>query len=455
MRAPTAGGPGAEVTQAGELRSARIESLRAIAALGVLLGHECVVARGLRFDSYLDRVVLGGGFGVDLFFALTGYLLFWPFARRLFGGGPRVDLRRYALNRALRILPLYYVVVVVVLVLQEGGGTLGQWGRFLTFTESFSNGTLLRVDGVVWSLVVELHFYVLLPFLAWGLARLAGGSVARAALLLLALGAASLVVQAAFVGFGTPRDPILAYALPARFVFFVPGMLLALLRVRPRSGCRAPTCGCSAPPCCGWSCSGLPLGGAGRAAVLPHGRRRRAAAAPRPARARPRVAPARARRRGLVLAVPVARANPRRPRRPVPEAGAGGNAGVPGRRLRVLPAGRGAVPALAQALGRRTAPDHGRASAWVAGRIPPDGSRGVPGGPGLSTTRSCVNTVRVAVESGHADPSTVMRTCTTRAPPAAPSGATPLTVPTRREPTTTCSSVWATDVVPITSARSV
>ena len=232
MRAPTAGGPGAEVTQAGELRSARIESLRAIAALGVLVGHEFVVARGLRFDSYLDRVILGGGFGVDLFFALTGYLLFWPFARRLFGDGPRVDLRRYALNRALRILPLYYVVVVVVLVLQEGGGSLGQWARFLTFTETFANGTLLQVDGVVWSLVVELHFYVLLPFLAWALARLARGSLARAALLLLALGAASLLVQAAFVGFGTPRDPILAYALPARFFFFVPGMLLALLRLR-------------------------------------------------------------------------------------------------------------------------------------------------------------------------------------------------------------------------------
>ena len=70
-----------------ELRSARIESLRAIAALGVLVGHEFVVARGLRFDSYLDRVILGGGFGVDLFFALTGYLLFWPFARRLSGTG--------------------------------------------------------------------------------------------------------------------------------------------------------------------------------------------------------------------------------------------------------------------------------------------------------------------------------------------------------------------------------
>src|SRR5204863_7594721 len=57
----TAGGPGAEVTQAGELRSARIESLRAIAALGVLLGHQFVVSRGLRFNTYWDRIAMGGG----------------------------------------------------------------------------------------------------------------------------------------------------------------------------------------------------------------------------------------------------------------------------------------------------------------------------------------------------------------------------------------------------------
>lgn len=232
MRAPTAGGPGAEVTQAGELRSARIESLRAIAALGVLLGHVVLAGRGLRLDTYLDRVVLGGGFGVDLFFALTGYLLFWPFARRFLGGGTPVDLGRYARNRALRILPLYYVVVVVVLLLQEGGGTPGQWARFLTFTESFSHATLLRVDGVVWSLVVELHFYLLLPLLAWGVAKVARGSLGRAAAAVLALGAASLLFTALLVGFGAPRHEMLAYALPAKLFFFVPGMLLALLRLR-------------------------------------------------------------------------------------------------------------------------------------------------------------------------------------------------------------------------------
>ena len=73
---------------------------------------------------------MGGGFGVWLFFVLTGYLLFWPFAKEGFGGG-RVDLRAYARNRALRILPLYLAVLLVLFPLQEHGGSPGQWLRFL------------------------------------------------------------------------------------------------------------------------------------------------------------------------------------------------------------------------------------------------------------------------------------------------------------------------------------
>src|SRR3954447_21096105 len=101
-----------EVVQAGELRSARIESLRALAALGVLLGHlwgqANAHAAGATMDGFGARVLLGGGFGVWLFFALSGYLLFWPFARAALGDGRRIDLGRYARNRLLRIVPLYY-----------------------------------------------------------------------------------------------------------------------------------------------------------------------------------------------------------------------------------------------------------------------------------------------------------------------------------------------------------
>ena len=172
--------------------------------------------------SFPERVlVFGGGYGVFVFFALTGYLLYRPFAR----GGP-IDLRRYALNRALRILPLYYVVLVTLLVLGADGNLL----VFATFSENFSTETIFGVDAPMWSLVIEVHFYLLLPFIALVAGR-------RAVLVLGGLAAASLVVR--LVAFG--MDPgaartLLVYSLPAMFFFFVGGMLLAEWEPKIRQG---------------------------------------------------------------------------------------------------------------------------------------------------------------------------------------------------------------------------
>jgi len=223
---------GSRVSQAGELRSARIESLRALAALGVMLGHTFGSAHDYEPTQtlgagYLHRAIFGGGFGVFLFFALSGYLLYWPFAKRDLAGGDAIDLRRYALNRAVRILPLYYAVVVVALLLQPGGGTLGQWWRFLLFAENFSTDTVAKVDGVVWSLVVELHFYLLLPFLALAISWIARRSRGRAALVLVALGGASYLLGRATVDSGR----LWRYSLPTTFWFFIAGMLLAVVRI--------------------------------------------------------------------------------------------------------------------------------------------------------------------------------------------------------------------------------
>jgi peptidoglycan/LPS O-acetylase OafA/YrhL len=223
------------VRQAGEVRSARLESLRALAALGVLVGHVWAQSRGYdateTMATYGGRVLLGGGFGVWLFFALSGYLLFWPFARAAFRDGGAIDLRRYARNRALRILPLYYVVLVVVLIVQEGGGTFEQWWRFALFAENFSTETIRTVDGPMWSLVIELHFYLLLPLLAWAVVRVAGGSLTRAALAVGALGAASLALWLVQVTFADQASVLWAFNLPATFFFFVAGIELALLRL--------------------------------------------------------------------------------------------------------------------------------------------------------------------------------------------------------------------------------
>ncbi len=60
--------------------------------------------------------------------------------------------------------------------------------------ENFSEQTVGTVDGALWSLVVEVHFYVLLPFLALAIARIAGRSITRATVILIGTGTASTAV---------------------------------------------------------------------------------------------------------------------------------------------------------------------------------------------------------------------------------------------------------------------
>jgi peptidoglycan/LPS O-acetylase OafA/YrhL len=224
----TAARGGAVMQQAREPRSVRVESLRAVAALAVVICHAYAIVNGFVFETFTQRVILGGGlYGVDVFFCLSGYLLYLPFARRDFGGGPAIHLGGYAANRALRLLPLYYVVLAVLVVVKHP--TLDITIRFVTFTQSFSEELVAKaLDGPMWSLVVELHFYLALPALAWLLGRVAGGAPGWAATALVALGLLSLVVSEA----GLRPSDVWTYSLPSTFLFFVPGMLLALLRAR-------------------------------------------------------------------------------------------------------------------------------------------------------------------------------------------------------------------------------
>jgi peptidoglycan/LPS O-acetylase OafA/YrhL len=229
---------GDRILQAGEVRLARLESLRALAALAVLVGHVWVGVHigstaGI-FATFWRRALLNGGMGVFVFFALSGYLLFSPFVRRHFSAGPEpgrpLDLRSYARNRALRILPLYFAAIVVLMVLggHAGDGTL--WVRHLLFVQSMWEDSLNVLDGPLWSVAVEIQFYVLLPLIAIALAVLSRRSKAVAAALLVAVGLLSAVARWKLATHAAnPRNPW-AYQLPTTFVYFTGGMVLALLR---------------------------------------------------------------------------------------------------------------------------------------------------------------------------------------------------------------------------------
>ena len=232
-----AGVPRSEATidQAGERRSARIESLRAVAALSVLVCHITLlyIVLATEGEAFIDpteveQLLYAGGFGVSLFFALTGYLIFRPFVKRM-AGAPAIPLGTYAINRALRILPLYFVCMAVVLAAQ--GQPLEAWIRFFTFTQNFSSETAGQVNGPAWSLAVEIQFYALLPLLALGLARFKRHPLAFSAAVVIALGIASLMARLALIDNPDLGDVTWRFRMVTNFIFFVPGMLLALIEI--------------------------------------------------------------------------------------------------------------------------------------------------------------------------------------------------------------------------------
>jgi peptidoglycan/LPS O-acetylase OafA/YrhL len=219
-----------EIKQARERRLVKIESLRAVLALGVLTAHIYVTARGNVFTAFGSRIIPGTGFGAYVFFALSGCLLYIPFVRRDFGGGT-ISHRNYALNRAVRVLPLYYVALIAVLVILHNGGTLKQWVIFGLFGENFFYETVGTLNGALWTGVIEFHFYLLLPFLAYAIARLSGGSLNRAMLILGALIVGSFLLQLFLVLLEARpyRDPV-RMSLPTHFYFIGAGMMVALVR---------------------------------------------------------------------------------------------------------------------------------------------------------------------------------------------------------------------------------
>jgi peptidoglycan/LPS O-acetylase OafA/YrhL len=219
----------ATINQAGEARSARIESLRAVAALGVLMGH--VLGQGVGYGpaataTYWRSTVFGGGLGVFVFFALSGYLLYRPFARRDLFGGASIDTARYLRNRALRILPLYYICIGTWMIVDGRVGNGGDVLRFATFSETWFPSTVAQVDGPAWSLCCEAQFYVLLPLVAAGVALVSRRDPRVAALLLSGALLALFLVRAATV-IQSQASASWRYSLPANAVFFLPGMLLA------------------------------------------------------------------------------------------------------------------------------------------------------------------------------------------------------------------------------------
>ena len=193
---------------------APLDGLRGLAALIVLVSH-------LSNETGLLRGALGAGagqLGVMLFFALSGFLM----AHVTWGTPPTVAaLRRFAVHRGSRVLPLFYVAVLAAFVAP---------GPFAVdaLTDLLSHLALLKGDRVFWTVPVEIGFYLIFPTL-W---LLRGRGEA-----LLLWGAAGLIALGTLLRVATEPSGVqilgVAWFLPA----FALGVLACLAQ---RRGLRVP-----------------------------------------------------------------------------------------------------------------------------------------------------------------------------------------------------------------------
>ncbi|MEK7579056.1 MAG: acyltransferase [Patescibacteria group bacterium] len=157
-----------------------IDGLRFLAIAWVVLFHIDIFIQGKNPflfttspDNYplLSIFLSNGSRGVELFFVISGFILALPFAKKFIAGMKDVNIKAYFLRRLTRLEPPYIfnmILCFVFLVLIGKYNAEEIWSSLLASLVYLHNILPVgpSVNGVAWSLEIEVQFYILAPLLS-------------------------------------------------------------------------------------------------------------------------------------------------------------------------------------------------------------------------------------------------------------------------------------------------
>ncbi len=174
--------PDAVAPPPGHPRFPLFDSLRAIAAIFVVMVHTSFFTGPLQSDHWWRGLIAHLDIGVTIFFLLSGFLLYRPFVASRQLGSPAIKVPGYVWRRFLRIAPAYWAALTILTIIPGLYGAFsGNWWvyygllqNYPVYTRTGGCATDLFRCGIAptWSLGIEVGFYVLLPFFALGMANI-------------------------------------------------------------------------------------------------------------------------------------------------------------------------------------------------------------------------------------------------------------------------------------------
>jgi peptidoglycan/LPS O-acetylase OafA/YrhL len=212
-----------------------VNGLRGLAILAVLFEH---LTSGVRpaagpflpgTSISLSPVVWSGWTGVNLFFLLSGFVLFYPYANGRRTMASWGDARAFYRRRFLRLMPLYWLAIVVELAMDPKPPL----DTALVVSGLFAASPTVHLwNWPLWSIGVEIYFSIMFPALILLWQRLGAWKLVAAVLLIaLPVRAAGYLLSGSTTGADTvyfTNSPI------GRLDEFVLGMLIAQLYVARR-----------------------------------------------------------------------------------------------------------------------------------------------------------------------------------------------------------------------------
>jgi peptidoglycan/LPS O-acetylase OafA/YrhL len=159
-----------------------LDGLRGIAIAGVVWYHAWLVSKvpssisvaGWTLD--IQPFARAGFMGVDLFFFVSGFCLFYPYARHLLEGKAPPSIRDFAVRRIEKILPSYLIALFILAMLHRSWfDSTSSWLVHLAAHASFLHplwfATFGSISGPFWTLGIEVEFYLLFPLICWAFRR--------------------------------------------------------------------------------------------------------------------------------------------------------------------------------------------------------------------------------------------------------------------------------------------